>query len=524
MSLDQIQQIPLAQLYPSEGNRRVGGFDQAKLEQLAESIKAVGVQQPAVVRRRDKGGVRGGLYEIVCGERRWRAAKLAGLKDLPCVVRGLDEVQVLRIQTIENLQREDIHPLDEADGYGRLLERAGYDVEHLAGEVGRSVSYVYQRLKLRDLVAPARKALVDGTITAGHAILIARLPADQQKECLEYLKPRFSGEVASVRELGLRIQQDILMELSKAPFKRADAELVPAAGPCTTCPKRTGAQPELFADVCNGKKVKDYCTDPACYQAKLDALVVRRRAELKGEAHIEALSHAASYEEERDAPKGTLKRYDWEVAKPKEKGAQPVLIVAGPDRGRLTWGTVRKQDTYGRPQKTKKELEAAKAMREAEKASQAARRQAYDAIVASAGELGTPWAREIVRVILNHTLDRMMDDHRKLLAKVEGWEKVAGWEAAQKARHDLIEAMEPDAMELLILKASIVGGLRASTWGFGDELRPLIAVGRALEVDVSALEAELAAKTKEGERNTYPPRFDDDEDLVDDEDAEEADA
>jgi ParB family chromosome partitioning protein len=154
MSAEAIQQIPLDQVVPHPGNRKVGGFDKEKLEQLAESIRAVGVQQPAVVRK----AAENGKYELVAGERRWRAARLAGLEALPCVVRELDDVAVLKIQTIENLQREDVHPLDEAEGYARLIKLAKYDVETIAHELGKSISYVYQRLKLRDLAPAAPKA------------------------------------------------------------------------------------------------------------------------------------------------------------------------------------------------------------------------------------------------------------------------------------------------------------------------------------------------------------------------------
>ena len=110
--LEQVQLIPLEGITPNPDNRRVGGFDPVKLQQLADSIKDVGVQQPIIVRKH----LGNGGYELVAGERRWRAAKLAGLSQIPAIVRELDDLQVLKIATIENLQREDVHPLDEADG------------------------------------------------------------------------------------------------------------------------------------------------------------------------------------------------------------------------------------------------------------------------------------------------------------------------------------------------------------------------------------------------------------------------
>lgn len=320
-------EISLDQIRPHPDNRRVGGFDEQKMQQLAESIKTCGVMQPAVVRMIDGPGKT--IYELVAGERRWRAARLAGLTTLPCVVRVLDDAAAMRIQIIENLQREDVHPLDEATGYQRLLGAGGYDVETIAKEVGRSASYVYQRLKLQDLIPAAREHLVKGTLTAGHAILIARLTPEQQREALEEAFDHYpSTHAVPVRELADWIQETILMDLGKAAFKKDDADLVPAAGPCTTCPKRTGYQPALFADVCK----HDSCTDPGCFNGKLAALVARRTAELEGTEHL--LVSDGYYERKA----GILPKHDWEETRKSDKGAVRVLVANGPGRGRLTWG------------------------------------------------------------------------------------------------------------------------------------------------------------------------------------------
>ena len=362
MSTEQIQEIPLGQITAHLGNRRVGGFDQEKLKQLAESIRMVGVQQPAVVRRHPG---QADAYQLVAGERRLRASKLAGKDTLPCVVRELDDLQVLRIQTIENLQREDVHPLDEADGYARLIEVAKYDVEKLAAEVGKSASYVYQRLKLRDLVPAARKLLEDGTITAGHAILIARLQPEDQKEAAKECAPDQFGREMSVRELTHWIYQEVYLSLAKAPFKKDDAELVPKAGACTMCPKRTGFQPTLFADV--GKD--DQCLDRACYHRKLDALVARRAAELESEGVkvVHVHSRASNYyEQEKD--KKAVHAYDYVSAKKSEKGAVALLVTTGTDRGQVSYGKPRPKERYTgfQPSPEQKKREEARKAKERE--------------------------------------------------------------------------------------------------------------------------------------------------------------
>lgn len=176
-----LQDIRLEELAPSPTNPRKT-FDDAKLEELARSIASVGVLEPLIVRAHQNGeGVR---YEIVAGERRFRAATLAQIETVPCMVRELDDVQVLEIQAIENLQRDDVHPLEEAEGYAALMKAAGYDVDEIAAKIGRSGRYVYDRIKLLQLIPAVRKVFVDGEITAGHAILLARLSKADQKRAL----------------------------------------------------------------------------------------------------------------------------------------------------------------------------------------------------------------------------------------------------------------------------------------------------------------------------------------------------
>lgn len=170
-----LKQIRIEQLTESKLNPRKH-FDAEELAKLAASITAKGVIQPLTVRGKGKG------YEIVVGARRYRASKLAGLSDVPCVIRELTDLDVLEIMVIENNHRENVHPLEEADGYRALMKQGHYDVAALAARVGRSVNYVYDRVKLLELTKDAQDLFWDGLITAGHAILLARLsPADQTR-------------------------------------------------------------------------------------------------------------------------------------------------------------------------------------------------------------------------------------------------------------------------------------------------------------------------------------------------------
>jgi ParB/RepB/Spo0J family partition protein len=173
-------ELPLTALHESPHNPR-RHFDEAKLQQLADNIAQVGVMQPLIVRPDPvKAGVTQ-TYEIAAGHRRYRAATNAKVAVLPCLVRDMSDQQFMEFLNIENLQREDVHPLDEAQGYEALMA-APYQlkVDALAAKVGKSVKYVYDRIKLLALGKPARERLWRGEIDAGHAILLARLtPAEQ---------------------------------------------------------------------------------------------------------------------------------------------------------------------------------------------------------------------------------------------------------------------------------------------------------------------------------------------------------
>lgn len=170
-------QIPIEQVHPSKTNPRTH-FDPAALVELAASVRQHGVLEPILVRPTNGDGT----YEIIAGHRRYLAAQQAQLARVPAIVRKMDDLSVLEIQVVENLQRADLHPLEEAAGYNRLLTYPGYDVEKIAQRIDRSTKYIYDRIKLLQLIEPIRKVFLSGEITAGHAILLARLsPADQQR-------------------------------------------------------------------------------------------------------------------------------------------------------------------------------------------------------------------------------------------------------------------------------------------------------------------------------------------------------
>jgi ParB/RepB/Spo0J family partition protein len=262
--------VSVAALTPFKLNPRKH-FDSKAMQELTDSVKAQGVVQAIVVRPNGKPGA----YEIVAGERRWRAAKAAGLAEIPATIRELTDAQALELAVIENNQRENLHPLEEAEGYEALLKQkhanlSKYTVEDLMAKIGRSKSYVYQRLKLLDLCEEARKAYYAGKLDYSKAVLIARIAGSElQRQALkEITEGHYVGDEAmSFREAQQHVQQNYMLSLERAPFPIKDANLVAAVGSCDKCPKRTGNTPELFEDVKSG----DVCTDPGCFGKKRDA-------------------------------------------------------------------------------------------------------------------------------------------------------------------------------------------------------------------------------------------------------------
>ncbi len=183
--------LRLAEVSPDKNQPR-RTFDETALGELASSILEHGVLQPIVVRPAAAGG-----YTIVAGERRWRAARIAGLSEIPAIVRNMTDEQAMEIALIENLQREDLDPVEEAMGYRQLMDRCGYTQEQAAARLGRSRSAVANSLRLLHLPQKALELLRSGAISAGHAKAILSLEGrDAQDEAAQLI----ADKGLSVRE------------------------------------------------------------------------------------------------------------------------------------------------------------------------------------------------------------------------------------------------------------------------------------------------------------------------------------
>lgn len=189
--------LPIEDIQPSKTNPRKN-FDDEHINALAESIKTHGVLQPILVRPVDAGG-----YEVVSGECRLRASKAAALEEIPAQVRDFTDEEVQELQLVENLQRRDLHPIEEAEAFRKLINRFQFPISRVADQIGRSVHYVYDRLQLLDLGDVAREIFLSGRITPAHAVILGRLSVEDQGRVIGDPDNNFEGGKLFVREEGL---------------------------------------------------------------------------------------------------------------------------------------------------------------------------------------------------------------------------------------------------------------------------------------------------------------------------------
>ncbi len=305
--------LPLAMLDESSTNPR-RTFEPTKLVELAHSISIHGLIQPITVRPK------GDRFEVVAGARRFRAAQIAELADVPTRILELSDEQTLEVQIIENSQRQDVHPYEEAAGYQRLLDLPGYDVTALASKCGKSQSHIYARLSLLQLIPDVAEAFQQERITASHANLIARLTPEQQaeafKNCFRKDWQDKEGHLLPAKHLAAWIDANLYLALAEAPFSTEDPALNPEAGACLSCPRRTGYNTQLFADVQG-----DNCLDVSCYRSKVAALIARETA-----AHPGLIQISTEWRPATDRPTGQLLPNEYRRLQPsnESEAAEPV--------------------------------------------------------------------------------------------------------------------------------------------------------------------------------------------------------
>ena len=202
--------LPVSQIEPFSGQPRKN-FDPEALSELADSIREHGIIQPLTVRK-----LSSGYYQIIAGERRWRAAKQAGLREVPVVIIEADDRKAMELAMIENLQREDLNPMEEAEGLQALMEQYDMTQEQVAERVGKSRSAVANTLRLLGLSAPVRRLLEENKLSAGHARALLPLPGGVQAQAAQTVIDR-ALSVRQTEQLAKRLQAPEAPEPAKAP-------------------------------------------------------------------------------------------------------------------------------------------------------------------------------------------------------------------------------------------------------------------------------------------------------------------
>lgn len=341
--------IALTLIDPPPTNTRTI-FKAQSLDELTTSIKQKGVLQPILVREIEAPSSKQVRFQIIAGERRFRASQRAKLREIPAHIKNMSDAEALDAQLVENLQRENIHPLDEADGMLRLKEEMQLEIADVAQRLAKDTRYVARRLSLTNLIEEAREDFRNDLITLAHALEICRLSPEIQTVALAACYERKSiwnqkaqsydhqadkeKPARHVRSLQSWIEQNIHLNLSKAPFKLDDARLREDGLTCIECPQRTGFNQSLFHDIKN----TDTCLNPLCFQAKIQTLVQVRMAEVETKSGKPAAYISPYYSPNR--AKDSIGKSDYQQIERKAdrcEYAEQAVYAEGEEVGRVIW-------------------------------------------------------------------------------------------------------------------------------------------------------------------------------------------
>jgi ParB family chromosome partitioning protein len=502
--------LPLDWLVESPTNPRQI-FDDDGLQELAASIRANGVLQPLLVRPHSER-----RFEIVFGARRYRGAALAEQETIPVCIREMTDAQVLEAQLVENLQRRDVHPLDEAHGYARLLalDEPKYSIELIAAKCGKHPGYVLSRLRLTELAPAVVEAFSKDEIGLGHALLLAKIEPTAQEEALPacWQESYTNGSKAKrillpVRHLREWIEHNILLELATAPFSKEDTTLVPEAGSCLECAKRTGHNTLLFADI--GANQPDSCSDPKCYQTKVDAFVNQTIASKPKLVQIStaygkpgegtAIVPRNQYVEVRqEKPKN---KYQQEAPEYKTcKYTTEAIVADGSEKGEIRKVCANPECPVHHPKKQRQRVQAdasTKAAEEKRRRDEAMAQTTGLRVLKAIGE-AVPvrlMKRDLLFVVAR--LTAMLDERRlAVLIRQHGMGKPKDGEAPAK----LLAAFLPKAEESKLGRILVETIILLSMHNQSDTAKVLRDAAQTYKVDIDAISAtvkrEFAAKDK----------------------------
>lgn len=501
------QEIPLSLLVESSTNPRQH-FEEDNLNELAETIRKSGVFQAILARPKDD------RLEIVFGARRFRASQLAGKETIPALIREMSDAEVLEAQLVENLQRRDVHPMEEAEGYKRLLLLTDptYTVEQIAAKVGKTPAYITTRLKLTELCDEVAAAFYQNHIGVGHALLLAKLPSDQQSAGMKAcFKEVYTGRgdkpariLLPVRNLRFWIESNILLLLKDAPFNKRDAQLVATAGSCADCPKRTGHNKLLFGDDLG--RQGDQCTDPTCYQSKVDAHVAKSIAARPELVQI-STGFGAQKEGSPILPRGKYTAIRDDRPKSKEEAKRPeykeckftteAIITDGTDIGTIHKVCAHASCPVHHPKQVTKSDDAKwKAEREKERKEQAIANTVGLRVLSAVGSaVPVRLMKRDLLAVMERLLPLLDDGRVEMLARQHGIRQKRDDGGVKKTFNAFVRRADEGALSRLLVEASIL--LAASR---GNPTAILKEAAATYKVDTDGIttkvKQEFAAKEK----------------------------
>jgi len=501
--------LPLSVLTESKTNPR-RFFEDSALNELAASIRSQGVLSPLLVRP-----LADRSFEIVAGARRYRAAHLAEAETVPVRIVNLTDAEALEAQLIENLQRRDVHPLEEAQGFRALLnlDEPRYSIEQIAAKTGKSPAYCAQRVKLTELTAAVTEAFGKDEIGVGHALLLAKLqPAEQEQALSACFREDWNGGqgkakriLLPVRHLHQWIEQNILLILKDAPFSKTDPNVNPAAGACVDCPKRTGGNALLFADI-----AEDACTDPACYQSKMDGFVAQTIA---AKPKLVQISSAFGPAPAADSGSAALPRNKYIEIKPQDPNAKKhrdwpeyqtckfmteAIVTEGTEKGEIRKICANPECPVHRPKKQRPagdqriKAEQDKQRRE-EALANAVGLRVLSAIVAAVPVRLTK--RDLV-FIVERLLPQLEERRIEVLARSRGIKKTQAADSIGKLMGAYVHKAEEGELGRLLVETVILHSARTQS----ETGKALKDAALHYKVDTDAIaqkvKAEFAAKEK----------------------------
>lgn len=415
-----------------------------------------------------------------------------------------------------NLQRRDVHPMEEAQGLRALLEldEPKYSIEQIAAKTGKSPVYCAARLKLTELTSEVADAFWKDEIGVGHALLLAKLQAPQQKQALAacYQETYGNGSNAKrillpVRHLQQWIGQNVMLILKDAPFDRKDAQLVPAAGSCVDCSKRTGHNTLLFAGVISNDA--DACSDPACWSAKLDAHVKRTVAAKPKLVQI-TTTYGKPAEGSAVVPRNQYVEIREEKPKNKYQQESPeyktckfiteAIVADGTDKGELRKVCANPDCPVHHPKKQQRRVDTdavAKAAQEKQRREDAQAQATGLRVLKAIGD-AIPvrlMKRDLLFVVSR--LSAMLDERKvAVLIRQHGMGKPKDSEATAKLLAAFLPKAEEGKLGRILVETAILLSMHNQT----DTAKILRDAAHAYKVDVDAISAtvkqEFAAKDK----------------------------